>query len=447
MRRTRCRAVTFAVHPGCPAAGASAGVPYTAGVTTPDVIDALAGISAGDRLDAIRARRPEARTNAQVSYLALFESEPSPSMTAAERRAVAVFVALLHQDPATADHYRGGAPADATALVEAAAEQAVAGAAVGPFGHYAARPLQAENTDGKRFAVAASARAVVGDRLAAALEHAHLLVFRPREATESALHALTDAGWSTDGIVTLSQLIAFLTFQLRVVHGLRQLNPAAGGPAVAPEPGPVIPAADGAPDRPAADGGDAQLPDRFTQDELGWNPWLPPLPADQLTDRHWAGLVDRSRANNPYFMLLARDPDILGARTRTDKDIFYNTRDGLPRADRELAAAATSRFNGCLFCASVHSRFASHHSHREADVQRLLDQGVTADLGDRWNAVVAAAVALARTPISFGPAELDRLRAAGLDDGEIVDVINGAAFFNWANRLMLSLGHPTMPAG
>jgi alkylhydroperoxidase family enzyme len=26
---------------------------------------------------------------------------------------------------------------------------------------------------------------------------------------------------------------------------------------------------------------------------------------------------------------------------------------------------------------------------------------------------------------------------------EIVDVINGASFFNWANRLMLSLGEPT----
>jgi alkylhydroperoxidase family enzyme len=35
------------------------------------------------------------------------------------------------------------------------------------------------------------------------------------------------------------------------------------------------------------------------------------------------------------------------------------------------------------------------------------------------------------------------LRGVGLDDAEIVDVINGAAFFNWANRLMLSLGEPS----
>ncbi len=39
-----------------------------------------------------------------------------------------------------------------------------------------------------------------------------------------------------------------------------------------------------------------------------------------------------------------------------------------------------------------------------------------------------------------------RLRGAGLDDASIVDVIGGAAFFNWANRLMLSLGEPEVPA-
>src|SRR5580658_5948513 len=107
-------------------------------------------------------------------------------------------------------------------------------------------------------------------------------------------------------------------------------------------------------DRPAA----------FTQDEIGWAPWLEPLAESALTDRHWAGLVDASRAKSPYFMLLARDPEILEARTKTDNDIFYNPGAGLPRAERELAAAAVSRENGCIFCASVHARFASTYSKR-----------------------------------------------------------------------------------
>jgi alkylhydroperoxidase domain protein len=181
----------------------------------------------------------------------------------------------------------------------------------------------------------------------------------------------------------------------------------------------------------------------FTQDELGWLPWLDPLAEAELTERHWAGLVDRSRAKSAYFRLLVRDPEILEARTKADKDIFYNTADGLPRAERELAAAATSRYNGCVYCASVHARFATVHSKRRDDVQRLLDEGVSADLGERWNAIVRASVALSSTPIAFDQQHVDELRRVGLDDADIVDVINSAAFFNWANRLMLSLGEPT----
>eukprot|EP01037_Dinobryon_pediforme_P044807 gene44807-56838_t len=104
------------------------------------------------------------------------------------------------------------------------------------------------------------------------------------------------------------------------------------------------------------------VPDRFTRATIGWEPWLEPLAEEDLTFRQRDSLVEPSRLKSPYFMLLARDPDILGARTRTDKDIFYNVSTGLPRADRELAATAASRFNGCIFCASVHARFASSHS-------------------------------------------------------------------------------------
>ena len=41
--------------------------------------------------------------------------------------------------------------------------------------------------------------------------------------TPAALQALLDAGWSTTDIVTLSQIAAFLSFQIRVVAGLRAL--------------------------------------------------------------------------------------------------------------------------------------------------------------------------------------------------------------------------------
>ena len=52
---------------------------------------------------------------------------------------------------------------------------------------------------------------------------------------------------------------------------------------------------------------------------------------------------------------------------------------------------------------------------------------------------------LTATPITFGPEHVDRLRRSGLDDLAISDVIHSAAFFNWANRLMLSLGELSGP--
>ena len=71
--------------------------------------------------------------------------------------------------------------------------------------------------------MAGDLKAPLGPRLAAAFEHTHMLVFHPRDAAAPSLQALLDAGWSTDAVVTLSQLVAFLAFQIRVVSGLRVL--------------------------------------------------------------------------------------------------------------------------------------------------------------------------------------------------------------------------------
>ena len=136
------------------------------------------------------------------------------------------------------------------------------------------------------------------------------------------------------------------------------------------------------------------VPKAFTQAQLDWLPWLEPPAEETLSAAQQDALIDRARAKSAYFRLLASDPAILKARTLTDKDIFYNPDAGLPRAERELAAAAVSRVNGCIYCASVHARFTTTYSKRGEDVDRLLTEGVKANLDDRWNAIVAASVAL-----------------------------------------------------
>jgi len=198
--------------------------------TKTDVIDTLVGIEPGSALDAIRHRRPEARDQAQASYRALFAPELPSEVTAIERFAVAAFVTGLHSSAETAAFYAAGLAASgaspelrrAIGTAIAAALQLPAGGQ-GPYGTYPAGPLSREDTTGPNYHVAAEIRRALGSRLAAAFDHMHLLVFHPRDAAPAALQALLDAGWSTTDIVTLSQIAAFLSFQIRVVAGLRVL--------------------------------------------------------------------------------------------------------------------------------------------------------------------------------------------------------------------------------
>ena len=190
---------------------------------------------------------------------------------------------------------------------------------------------------------------------------------------------------------------------------------------------------------------DVNVPEEFTQEILGWVSWLEPVAEADLTEVQYEAMIQRGRAKQEYFRLLAHDPAVLLHRTRADFDIFFNKAAGLPRADREIAAAAASRLNGCVYCASVHARFASHHAKRTDDVQRLLDDGVSARTDARWDAIVDATVALTETPSAFDESTLDALADAGLGDDEVYDVILAGGFFNWANRLMLTLGEPELP--
>ncbi|WP_370058591.1 CMD domain protein [Bradyrhizobium yuanmingense] len=190
-----------------------------------DIIDTLAGIEPGSTLDAIRARRLQARENAQKSYLALFEPVEAGDFSLAERAAVAAFVTGLHGESPVATFYRDklAATADGAPLLDAINAEIERGKTSGPYGAYPAGPLSIENKAGLIYRVSAERKPVLGARLVAALEHAHLLVFHPRDAASADMKALLAAGWSSTGIVTLSQLVAFLSFQVRVVSGLRTL--------------------------------------------------------------------------------------------------------------------------------------------------------------------------------------------------------------------------------
>ncbi|NDL64084.1 alkylhydroperoxidase domain protein [Acerihabitans arboris] len=360
-----------------------------------DVLDQLADIAPDSPLAAARTTRDAATSHIQGSYRALFTAGDGIDFPLPERFEVARQVALWHGDSRLADHY-------------AALQAAVAP----PAG---------------------------GARLEAALSHAQLLSHHPAGATPGHLAGLRRVGWSLDAIVTLSQLIAFVSFQSRLLRGYRLINhqPVAN------------PSDQAAPAGRWRTGGrthqERSAPQAFTQRELGWEPWIAAKKLTEFSPQQQTTLVNNGHADSDYFRLLGRNLAVLEQRTLTDKGIFY-TSGGLTRKERELAAAVASKVNGCIYCASVHARKASQLSKRPDDIQRLLDipSGSVLSTGQspRWQAIIDFAAALSASPAVAGVGQLTRLRELGLSDLELLDLVQATAFFAWANRLMLTLGEP-----
>jgi CMD domain protein len=162
-----------------------------------DVIDAVAGIAEGSRLFELRRQKPDLVRYSEGSHAVLLAPEDPSGVSLAERATIALRIAVLDDHAALAQHYRSrlaGVGGDA-ALV-AAAERG-AGAAATP-------------------------------RLAAIIEHVDRLTTAPESATPAHLATLQAAGLRPRDIVTISQLIAFVSYQVRLLAGLRLLAEAVG---------------------------------------------------------------------------------------------------------------------------------------------------------------------------------------------------------------------------
>lgn len=185
---------------------------------------------------------------------------------------------------------------------------------------------------------------------------------------------------------------------------------------------------------------------RFTLEPVEWAAWLPPVDAAKATPAQLAAL-DKSppqARTSPYFLTLAHDVAALDQRSPLFNAVMYAPR-GLRRADRELATVATSFVNGCIYCASVHARRFAELTKQPEVIQRLFDQGLEAELEPRHRAIVDFAVKLTRTPAAMVASDLAPLRAVGMTDADIHDLVHAVAMFANANRLMQSLGEPILP--
>ena len=93
----------------------------------------------------------------------------------------------------------------------------------------------------------------------------------------------------------------------------------------------------------------------------------------------------------------------------------------------------------------MHARRFAELTKQPEVIQHLYDEGLDTPLEPRLRAIVDFAAKLTRSPGAMVPGDLAPLRAAGLDDADIHDLVHATAMFANANRLMQTLGEPVLP--
>ena len=380
----------------------------------PDLIDALAGLQAGSPLAALRSTRPEVKSATQASFEALFEPVEVQGLSLIERHAVGLRVATLQGNAVLTEFHH-------TRLQEVNAAREFITTVTASLNE-----LQGM--------VRWQAIAAFVDRLSLA----------PFEAQASHLTALLAVGLSASDTVTLAQLIAFVSYQTRLLAGLTAL-------ATQPARLPVVSATAHAATGELLAGHHGNVEHHhpqvaYTTAVLEWASWLPTVdPAHATSDQ--IAVLDESHASartSPYYLTLVYNPQVLRQRSRLFNAIMYG-QGGLSRAERELTTVAVSLVNGCPYCASVHARFFVQLAKQPQIIEALFRDGVDTPLVLRQRALIDLGVALSAATPALQPAVLDALRASGLNELQILDAIHAAAIFAWANRLMQTLGEPVEP--
>ncbi|GGK51468.1 CMD domain-containing protein [Nocardia camponoti] len=144
-----------------------------------DVIDAVLGAETAAKVATLRETRQVVKQHTQGTYDALFDGPAGQAFGPERLAAIAAHVATLAEAKKLAEHYAAKAGSAGT---------------------------EADSN---------------GDvKLAAALRHAARLTLAPVESTRDHINVLTSAGLTETDIVTVTQLVGFVNYQIRVLAGL-----------------------------------------------------------------------------------------------------------------------------------------------------------------------------------------------------------------------------------
>ena len=139
-------------------------------------------------------------------------------------------------------------------------------------------------------------------------------------------------------------------------------------------------------------------------------------------------------------------PNYAGAfSTRPDVAQAWNTlnatiREGMDRRRFELSTIAAARALRSTYCTAAHSKFMRDVCGDEATLHSIALDPTGAALSRNDRAVYQFAAKVAADAASIGQSDIDQLRAVGLSDADIADIVFAASARSFFTRVLDALG-------
>ena len=136
-------------------------------------------------------------------------------------------------------------------------------------------------------------------------------------------------------------------------------------------------------------------------------------------------------------------PHSLIAHMTLYKNVLHHSANKLPKWYLEAVGIYVSHLNNCEYCVKHHLTGLAKligNSRAKAIWEEFESEDPGNSFNTREQAGMRYARMLTRSPQQMVEEEIDSLRHAGFDDGEILELNQVVSYFNYVNRTVLGLG-------
>ncbi len=179
--------------------------------------------------------------------------------------------------------------------------------------------------------------------------------------------------------------------------------------------------------------------------------WIDTVAYDDASDR-LKMLYDRVKGpdNNVdnIMMMHSLRPHTMEGHMAIYKYVLHHSANTVPKWFLETLGVWVSSLNRCDYCVEHHFaglRRLLQDDNRANAIRRSIDirDVDSAPLDDAQKLAMAYARKLTQDPPSVTRDDIEGLRTAGFDDGQILEINQVTAYFSYANRTVLGLGCST----